>query len=74
VSKLPSLKTKKVVRALEKAGFEIRRQTGSHITLKNKEGKITTVPMHNTKDIKKGLLQAIIKQAGLSVDEFLKLV
>jgi len=73
VSKLPSLKTKKVVRALEKAGFEIRRQTGSHITLKNKEGKITTVPMH-TKDIKKGLLQAIIKQAGLSVDEFLKLV
>lgn len=60
--------------ALKKAGFVEMRQSGSHLTLANKaKRKITTVPLHN-KDIKRGLLAAIIKQSGLTIEEFTKLI
>ncbi len=72
--RLPSLPPQKVVKALKKIGFEKARQTGSHLILANKATKkIIPVPIHN-KDIKRGLLMSIIKQAGLSPEEFLKLL
>lgn len=72
--KLPSLDHKKLIRALKKIGFEEARQTGSHLILLNqKSQKIIPVPIHN-KDIKKGLLAGIIKQAGLTTEEFIKLL
>ena len=72
--KIPSLRHKKLIRALKKIGFEEARQTGSHLILSNqKSKKIISVPVHN-KDIKKGLLAGIIKQAGLTTEEFLKLL
>jgi len=50
------------------------RQTGSHLILLNQESKkIISVPIHN-KDIKKGLLIGIIKQAGLTTEEFIKML
>jgi predicted RNA binding protein YcfA (HicA-like mRNA interferase family) len=69
---LPSLKPKEVLKALQRAGFYIHHQTGSHIVLKHpsQPSKRVVLPYHN-KDLKKGTLQSIIKQAGLSVDEFL---
>jgi len=72
--KFPSLRHKKIIRVLKKIGFEEARQTGSHLILLNRESKkIIPVPIHN-KDIKKGLLIGIIKQAGLTTDEFIKLL
>lgn len=72
--RVPSLNHKKLIRALKKIGFEESRQTGSHLILLNKiSKKIITVPVHN-KDIKKGLLVGIIKQAGLTTEEFIKLL
>jgi predicted RNA binding protein YcfA (HicA-like mRNA interferase family) len=47
-------------------------QTGSHITLVNPSGKKITVSNH--RELGPGLLRAIIKQAGLSIEEFLKLL
>jgi predicted RNA binding protein YcfA (HicA-like mRNA interferase family) len=70
MSRLPSLTAKDVVRALKKAGFEEERQRGSHLRMRHPETKrLTVVPMHPG-DVHRGLLKAIIKEAGLSEDEF----
>ena len=72
--KLPVLKPKQVVSVLEKAGFRVRRQTGSHaIMYKSSIRHPITVPQH-PEDLPKGTLRAIIRQAGLTVDEFLGLL
>jgi len=71
--RLPVLKPKAVVRVLEKAGFERRRQTGSHLILRHPTTKrIVPIPIH-TKDMKRGILKNILKQADLTLKEFLDL-
>ena len=71
--KLPILKSREVVSILFKARFIKKRQTGSHLIFLNPDtGKIVPVPIH-VKDIKKGLLKAIIKEADLTEEEFLKI-
>ncbi|KKQ18318.1 MAG: YcfA family protein [Berkelbacteria bacterium GW2011_GWA1_36_9] len=72
--KLPVLKPKKMISILRKNGFYIDHQTGSHITLlNNKTNQRVTVSYHS-KDIKRGTLQNILKQAGINMDEFIKLL
>ncbi len=63
---------KEVLRKLEKAGFQIRRQSGSHIVLRNEAGLQTYVSMHS-KDIPTGTFKKILKQAGLTEEDFKKL-
>jgi predicted RNA binding protein YcfA (HicA-like mRNA interferase family) len=70
--KLPSLKPKRVIKALERNGFYIHRTTGSHYIMK-KNGRRVTVPYHS-RDLKPGTLASIIEQAGLTVDEFLDML
>jgi len=74
MTKLPVIKPRVVIKALKKAGFKVDHQTGSHVILE-KPGYplIITVPMHN-KDLKKGTLKAILKQAGMSVTELVQLI
>jgi len=74
VSKLPVVSGMKVVKALAKIGYEIDHQTGSHMILRQKEAphRRLTVPRH--KEIAKGTLRALIRQAGLTVEEFLELL
>ncbi len=72
--KLPSLTPKKLIRILSKIGFMVYRQTGSHAILVNEVlEKQVVVPIHS-KDLKKGTLHSIIKQTGLSSNEFKKLL
>ncbi|MGA2984487.1 MAG: type II toxin-antitoxin system HicA family toxin [Terriglobia bacterium] len=73
--KLPVLRAKGVVRALQRAGFYIHHQTGSHARLlhRTKAELRVTVPIHS-KDIPPSLLRRILKQAGLSEDEFAGLI
>ena len=73
--KLPSLNYRKVTKKLSKAGFVLRRQgKGSHEIWKHPITRRTTsVPNHGGKNIPTGTLKEIIKQAGLSVEEFLEL-
>ena len=66
--KLPALKPKVVIRALERNGFIVHRVTGSHYILKKNKLRVT-VPYHG-KDLKPGTLASIIEQAGLTVEEF----
>lgn len=68
---LPVLKAKQIVVALEKAGFEVRRQTGSHVIMyKSGIRRLISIPQHPG-DLPKGTLRAIIRQTGLTVEEFL---
>ena len=68
--KLPVLKAKEVVRMLEKAGFFIHHQTGSHVQMKHHEKRELriTIPMH-AGDLPKPVLRSILKQAHLTVEE-----
>ncbi|MEK7624855.1 MAG: type II toxin-antitoxin system HicA family toxin [Patescibacteria group bacterium] len=65
-NRLGQLKPTELSKILEKLGFEVRRQTGSHLILRHPVSKrFATIPMH-AGDIKRGLLFGIIKQAGLT--------
>jgi predicted RNA binding protein YcfA (HicA-like mRNA interferase family) len=68
---LPSLKPKQVLKALERAGFAVDHVTGSHYILKHplRPALRVTLPYHR-KDLKRGTVQAIVKQAGLTVEKF----
>jgi len=72
---LPAIEPKRLIRALERAGFSVHRVTGSHYILKHpaKPTLRVTVPFHN-RDLKRGTLQSIVKQAGFTNEEFLNLV
>ena len=72
--RLPSVRPQEAVRALERAGWEVARQKGSHVSLK-KEGVafLVTVPMHR-REVPRGTLRAIIEDAGPTIDEFLTLL
>ena len=71
---LPSVRSREVVRKLEKAGFEKWRQKGSHLTMyRVSDHRTLTIPIHFSKTVPRGTLRAIIKQAGLTVEEFLEL-
>lgn len=75
MAKLPSLTARKVIRALKRAGFVEDRQKGSHLILIHPEVKARTViPVHPGKTIKEPLLRAIIRDANLGVEEFIKLL
>ena len=72
--KLPLISGIDVIKRLKKAGFIATRQKGSHVRLeKYHNGKTIkiTVPLH--KEMKKGTLNRIIKDAGLNLEEFLEL-
>ena len=69
--KLPALKPKDVVKTLKRFGFEIRRQTGSHIRLIHPDGRATTVAFHK-RDLPRGTLRAILRQSEIPLEEFVK--
>jgi len=73
--KLPILSGREVIKILSKQGFKAARQKGSHIILvkeSDKGKKAVVVPNHQ--EIDRGTLLEIIRQAGLSKDEFLRLL
>jgi predicted RNA binding protein YcfA (HicA-like mRNA interferase family) len=73
MSKLPVISGKECMRALTRCGFYLIRQKGSHLILRNDDAYIQlVVPNHRTID--RGTLRAIIRQADLSVDDFVDLL
>lgn len=66
---IPSVTSKELCKILEKRGFELKRINGSHHYYRHPTlGRITVVPMHK-KDLPKGTLFAILKQAGIDKNE-----
>ncbi len=75
MQKLPRLSGKEIIKALSKIGFSVARQKGSHVILvkqTNQGKKALVVPNH--KEVDKGTLLEIIRQAGLTKEEFLALL
>ena len=71
--KMPRISSREAIRALERLGFEQIRQTGSHVVMKKmtESGKIgCVVPMH--RELKIGTLRGILKQAQITVEEFIE--
>ncbi len=75
MTKLPNISGETLIRALRKDGFLVERQKGSHVRLKKKNGGETiklTVPLHS--ELRKGTLNRILKEAGLTVDRLIALL
>ena len=73
MSGLPQISGRDCVKALAKVGFYVKRQQGSHMVLRRDE-PFTQVVIPDHKTLDRGTLRAIIRQAGLNVDEFLVLL
>ena len=69
---IPVLKAKEVAAILELLGFNEIRQKGSHKQFRHPDGRVTTVPFHQGRDISPILLKQIIKDIGLTVEEFMR--
>lgn len=70
MSALPRVSGREVVRALRKIGYERDRQRGSHIVLRQTAPPQRRITVPDHREVAKGTLRAIIRQAGLTVDEF----
>jgi predicted RNA binding protein YcfA (HicA-like mRNA interferase family) len=69
---LPVVSGKKAIRVLEKSGFTRVSQKGSHVKLRSDEGLTVIVPLH--RDLARGTLASILRQAGLTVDDVIELL
>ena len=73
MTKLVSISGKQMCKLLEKLGFQLMHQTGSHNRYKHADGRLTVVPVHGNEDLGKGLLAEILKQIKLDREEYDKL-
>jgi predicted RNA binding protein YcfA (HicA-like mRNA interferase family) len=69
--KPPVLKPREVCAILDSLGFALVRQRGSHMQYRHADGRGTTVPNHQGRDVSPVLLRQIAKDIGLTMDEFL---
>jgi predicted RNA binding protein YcfA (HicA-like mRNA interferase family) len=74
VSHLPQMSGQEVVKAFAKIGYFFDHQRGSHITLRHQNPPHRRLVVPDHKEIAKGTLRAIIRQSGLSLDEFKGLI
>ena len=74
MSKFPSVKAKEFIRVIDKLGFYLDRQKGSHAIYKDSQGQRVTVPIHSGKDLKQGTLMGIINDIGIDKETFFKLL
>ena len=72
MSKVPVLKPREIVSILEALGFAEVRQRGSHKRFRHPDGRGTTVPMHQGRDVSPILLRQIARDIGLSIEELLE--
>ena len=74
MNRLPTLKGRDVIRALKDAGFRIVRQRGSHLRMTHPDGRVVTIPIHAGRDIGRGLLRKILRDAEITREAFLELL
>ena len=72
--KLPRVTANEIIKIVERLGFHFSRQSGSHKIYKNDEGKRVTIAYHSGKILHPKVVKSILADAGLSVDEFKKMM
>ena len=70
--KLPSFNSRQVISILKRRGFALDRQSGSHAVFIHPDGRRTTVPIHGKRDLGKGILHQIMRDADLTVDDLME--
>jgi len=72
--KLPRLTARQIIAVLEKTGFSLSRQSGSHMIYKNANGKRATVPFHGSKVLHPKIIKSILRDAELTLSDLEKLL
>ena len=72
MSRLPVCSGSDAIKAFAKIGYSVDHQTGSHIILRHSSGRRLTVPNH--RELAKGTLRALIREAGLTKEQFVELL
>ena len=72
--KLPRVTAQEVIRVLERIGFRCVRQSGSHRIYRDARGRRVTVPYHAGKTLHPKVLKSILRDADLTVEEFIRLL
>jgi predicted RNA binding protein YcfA (HicA-like mRNA interferase family) len=74
VSRLPRVSGREVVRAFARIGYEVDRQRGSHVVLRHRDPPHRRLVVPDHREIAKGTLRKLIREAGLTTEEFSELV
>ena len=74
MTSLPVLSGRELIRAMERAGYKFDRQKGSHIVLRHDDPPYRRLTIPDHREIKKGTLRAILRHAGLTLEEFAELL
>lgn len=74
MSRLPRVRGKELIRALQSIGFEVARTRGSHVFLRHNDGRVAVVPVHSGEVLGVGLLRSILRDIDVSVDELIELL
>ena len=74
MTRLPRIKGKELIRALERAGFRIDRTRGSHVFLKHSDGRATAVPVHSSETLGPGLLRSILRDIEMTAERLTELL
>jgi len=75
MTRLPRIKGKELIRALERAGFTIDRTRGSHVFLKHVvDGRATAIPVHSGESLGLGLLRATLRDVEMTAQELSELL
>jgi predicted RNA binding protein YcfA (HicA-like mRNA interferase family) len=71
VTHVPPLKAREVISILQRLGFIEVRQKGSHKQFRHTDGRSTTVPVHQGRDVSPTLIRRIADEVGIPIDDFL---
>lgn len=74
MAKLPSPTGEELIAALQKIGFSVVRQKGSHVRMKHEDNRVVSIPVHARKTIGKGLLLKILRDADLTKEDLINLL
>ncbi|NJL41012.1 MAG: type II toxin-antitoxin system HicA family toxin [Leptolyngbyaceae cyanobacterium RM2_2_4] len=74
MAKLPNPTGEELIAALQKIGFYVVRQKGSHVRMRHEDNRVISIPVHARKTIGKGLLLKILRDADLTKDELITLL
>jgi len=74
MTRLPRLTARQIISVLEKLGFTLARQSGSHMIYKNAAGKRATIPFHAAKTLHPKVLKSILRDAELTVEKLEELL
>lgn len=74
MSNFPSVKAKEFIKVIEKLGFYLDRQKGSHAIYKDIHGQRVVIPLHSGKDLKPGTLMGMIQDIGIDKKTFFELL